>query len=538
MNLRNYNIYFHTHTISGIIITAVLFVIFFAGSLSFFKNEISAWQKNAPNNIEAKRSLDYNKVIDSVEKKHNLYGREVSLYMAPHASKINVYVSESKDTVNNKAKGEFFYLDPKTFETADYEKSYDLGEFLYRLHFLAQVNQIAKFGFPLGYYIAGAVAFIFLFALFTGLLVHWQKIVSNFYLFRPWEKLKTVWTDLHTALGVITFPFLFVFAVTGTYFLISYPLFTKPTIALQYGGKEDSLFAELGYGSHELAMKGHISIKPNLNHFADSARKKWAKATINHVEVLNYGDSSMQVHIGGLIPPSKKFTSSGELVFDVASGNIIKEKDPAHPSTYVEIADNAVYVLHFGDYGGYATKIMYFLLGICSCVVIISGVLIWLVAREKNNIPLRKRKFNMWLTRIYLSVCLGMFPVTTAAFIAVKLNPYGGQHFIYSFYFWSWLAVSIAFLFQKDIYKICRDSLLAGTVTGICIPVVNGIVTGNWPWVSYANHYHDILLIDTFWILVSASAFICWWLMVKKQREKNAIASKKPAPAVYAGSIT
>ena len=113
----------------------MLFVIFFAGSLSFFKNEISAWQKNAPNNIEAKRSLDYNKVIDSVEKKHNLYGREVSLYMAPHASKINVYVSESKDTVNNKAKGEFFYLDPKTFETADYEKSYDLGEFLYRLHF-------------------------------------------------------------------------------------------------------------------------------------------------------------------------------------------------------------------------------------------------------------------------------------------------------------------------------------------------------------------------------------------------------------------
>lgn len=536
MNLRNYNIYFHTHTISGIIITAVLFVIFFAGSFSFFKNEISAWQKNAPNDIAARQSPDYNKIVDSVAKKYNLYGREVSLYMPAHTGRINVFVSESKDTVNNKARGEFFYLDPKTFETTNYEKSYDLGEFLYRLHFLAQVNQIAKFGFPLGYYIAGAVAFIFLFALFTGILVHWQKIVSNFYLFRPWEKLKTVWTDLHTALGVITFPFLFVFAVTGAYFLISYPLFTKPTIALQYNGNEDSLYKALGYGSHELAMKGQTGVKPDLNYFADSARKRWAGVTVNHVEVLNYGDSSMQVHIGGEMPRGKKFVSSGELVFDVAGGAVIREKDPARPSSYSEVVDNALYMLHFGDYGGYATKTMYFLLGICSCIVIISGVLIWLVAREKSNVPLKKRKFNMWLARVYLSVCLGMYPVTAASFIAVKLSTQTGQHFIYTFYFWLWLAVTIAFLFQKDIYKICRDSLLAGTLIGICIPVVNGIASGNWLWVSYTHHYHDILLVDVFWILVPVCTFICWWLMVKKQREKHTI-HPKPSAKVSVASV-
>jgi uncharacterized iron-regulated membrane protein len=523
MNLRNYNIYFNTHTVSGIIITAVLFVIFFAGSFSFFKNEIAAWQTNNPNNIADKRSLNYNRIVDTVEKKYNLYGREVSLYVNPHSSKINVYVSGSKDTVNNKEKGGFFYLDPQTFATANYEASYDLGEFLYRLHFLAQVNGIGNLGFPLGYYIAGAVAFIFLFALITGLLVHWKKIVSNFYLFRPWEKLKTVWTDLHTALGVITFPFLFVFAVSGAYFLISYPLFTKPTVALQYNGNEDSLFAALGYGSHELALKQQPAAKPDINHFVDRAYKQWKGANVNHVEVLNYGDASMQVHVGGVMPTSQKFTSSGELVFDAASGTVLKHRDPMTPSSYSDVVENAVYVLHFGDYGGYATKIFYFLLGICSCIVIISGVLIWLVARDKNNIPEKKRKFNLWLTRVYLSVCLSMFPVTAASFIAVKLNPYGGMAFIYAFYFWLWLAVSIAFLFQKDIYKICRDNLLAGAVIGICIPVINGIVTGNWVWVSYAGGYHGILLVDVFWLLVSSGVFICWRLMVKKHRMKNKV---------------
>lgn len=519
MNLRRYNIYFHTHTISGIIITAVLFVIFFAGSFAFFKHEISAWHKNTP---YESRTLDYNKMVDTVATKYNLYGREVSFNVDPHSRKVGVYVSESKDTVNNKEKGGYFYLDTKTFKTGDYKTNYDLGEFLYRLHFLAQVNQIAKFGFPLGYYIAGTVAFLFLFALITGVLVHWQKIVSNFYLFRPWEKLKTVWTDLHTALGVITFPFLFVFAVTGSYFLISFPLFTKPTVALQYNGKQDSLFAELGYGSHELALKKQAAAKPDINQYVDKAFNQWKQeAEINHVEVLNYGDASMQVHVGGHLPDSKKFNSRGELVYDVANGTVLKSEDPTASASYSRVVENAVYVLHFGEYGGYATKVFYFLLGICSCVVIISGVLIWLVARDKNNIPERKRKFNHWLTRVYLSICLSMYPVTAASFIAVKLNPAGGQHYIYSFYFWLWLAASVAFLFQKDIYKICRDALLIGSIIGICIPVTNGLVTGNWVWVSYCKGYHDILLVDVFWLLVSSGTFTCWWLMGRKMKQQQ-----------------
>lgn len=108
MSLRNYNIYFHTHTISGIIITAVLYVIFFAGSFSFFKQEITNWQKDTPGAMKV--SLNYDQVIDSVSKKYNLYGREVSLYSRPHSTTVGVYLSESKDTVNNKGEGVFFIL--------------------------------------------------------------------------------------------------------------------------------------------------------------------------------------------------------------------------------------------------------------------------------------------------------------------------------------------------------------------------------------------------------------------------------------------
>jgi len=523
MNLRNYNIYFHTHTISGIIITAVLYVIFFAGSFSFFKQEISNWQKDTPGAVNG--NLNYDQIIDSVGRKYNLYGREVSLYSQPHSAKVNVYVSDSKDTVNNKDAGSFFYLNPQTFTMQDYQTSYDLGEFLYRLHFLAQIK------YPVGYYLAGGVAFIFLFALLTGLLVHWQKIVSNFYIFRPWEKLKTVWTDLHTALGVISFPYMFVFAVTGAYFLISYPLFTKPVTATHFNGSQDSLYAALGYGGHDFELENkRVGKTIHVNDFVKQAKEKWGSGvSINHVEVINYGDQSMQVHIAGLADMKKKFTSSGELVFD-AEGNILKHTDPSASSSYTDVVQNLIYTLHFGSYGGYATKILYFLLGISGCVVIISGVLIWLVARDKKNIPEKKRKFNFWLANIYLGICLSMFPVTAAAFIAVKLNPEGGMSYIYKFYFLTWLVMSILLVARRDLYKTNRDCMLAGSLIGICVPVVNGMMTGNWIWNSYKNGYHDILLIDMFWIMVSVGAFICWRLIVKKH-EKNAALTPATAPA-------
>lgn len=525
MNLRNYNIYFNTHTISGIIISAVLYVIFFAGSFAFFKNEISNWQKNTPNNVAAKRSIDYNRIIDSLSKKYSLYGREVSLTINPHSPQLRVFIAASKDTTD-KTKGGFFYLDTKTCTLAEYKANYDLGEFLYRLHFLAQVNGIAKLGFPLGYYIAGGVAFIFLFALITGVLVHWQKIVSNFYIFRPWEKLKTVWTDLHTALGVISFPFLFVFAVTGSYFLIGFPLFTKPTVAYQFEGKQDSLNTVLGFGEHDIKLAySALGKKADINHFVDEAMKKWPNIRINSVQAVNYGDSSMQVHIGGAAPTTRKFVSEGELVYEVASGKELEHKDPMAPTTYAQVADNALYSLHFGNYGGYATKILYFLLGISGCVIIISGVLIWLVARKKNNIPERKRKFNQGLATVYMAICIGMFPVTAAAFVAVKINPTGGMDFIYSFYFWSWLAVSTLLVIRKDLYKINRDCMLAGGIIGLCVPIVNGIATGNWIWNSYSQHYHDIMLIDLFWLFVSAGALISWRLIIrhhKKSLQKQA----------------
>ena len=200
MNNRVYNILFHTHTISGIIISVVLYVIFFAGSFSFFRDDIVNWERNESLAITDDMELDFNKVLDTLDFEYNLYGRDIEFRKYYGEPRVAVSISESKDdslSPKMSKASQFFYLHTKDHSRKAYLESYTLGEFLYRLHFLAQIP------YPFGYYLSGFVALFFLFAIITGVLVHWKKIVSNFFMFRPFGKLKTLWTDAHTALGMI-----------------------------------------------------------------------------------------------------------------------------------------------------------------------------------------------------------------------------------------------------------------------------------------------------------------------------------------------
>ncbi|MGO1520459.1 MAG: PepSY domain-containing protein, partial [Sphingobacterium sp.] len=99
MNLRNYNIYFNTHTISGIIACALLYVIFFAGSFSFFRDEIAAWQKNVSYKDQAATPESYDLLLDSLAGVTNLHGRQIAFFNTQEASRSFISVSESNDSV-------------------------------------------------------------------------------------------------------------------------------------------------------------------------------------------------------------------------------------------------------------------------------------------------------------------------------------------------------------------------------------------------------------------------------------------------------
>ena len=79
MKNRTYNILFHTHTVSGIVISVVLYVIFFAGSFSFFRDEIVNWERNQTVEVTDDIQINLDKVLDSLSHNYSLYGRDIEL---------------------------------------------------------------------------------------------------------------------------------------------------------------------------------------------------------------------------------------------------------------------------------------------------------------------------------------------------------------------------------------------------------------------------------------------------------------------------
>jgi len=522
MSRRNYNVFFNTHTVSGIVISVALYIIFFAGAFSLFKEEIAVWQEGKALSHTERKAINFDRIFKNLEKKHELTGRDLQINFG-ESDKIYVSLSASQDSLasDNAKKTDYFSVDINSSNTEAYSEHYSLGEFLYRLHFLAQFPYI-------GIYLAGFVSLFFLFAIVTGVIVHWKKIISNFYAFNPKVALKRVWTDAHTALGIIGLPFQFMFAVTGAYFCLS--LLVLIPANFLYGGDQDKLIADVRPERkvYKWVAKSEKEM-PSFNAFAQETANKWENFHLTRSFIRNYGGTNMKYVITGELKDSKQFIGTGRIVFDAYSGTIEAEKEP-YDSVYLEDIQRVIGRLHFADFGGIPMKIVYFILSLITCFVIVTGVLIYVEARNKKSYTLKQRLYTTKVGHIYMAICLSMLPVTALSFLFVKLtNTYFNdkQTAIYGFYFIVWLLVILFFRYKRDNYYTNKVSLLFGAIFGFLIPICSGIISDNWIWKTYSQGQFDILLIDVLWIVLAAFSLL-FYLKIKPQVKENSAFTKNP----------
>lgn len=519
MSKRVYNILFHSHTISGIIISALLYVIFFTGSITFLRDEINAWERNEPIRTGYMAAVNFDTILWNLHQANELYGRDVSMSRYYDERRINVSLTASRDTTLDAEENQrsFAYMDVATGQKTDYRSNYSLGEFFYRLHFFAQLNFFGRSG----YLLSGLVAFFFLFAIITGVVVHWKKIVPNFFVFRPRAKWKTIWTDAHVGLGILGLPYQFMFAVTGAYLIIGYTVMLDPVQKYLFDGDRDKMAATMDYTTtpeFEFSGRPVPSFIP-VQAYVDQMMDTYEDIDLQSVEIFNYGDENMHVKVAGHPFYDRKLIGSGHMTFHALSGELVDHKDPYGGTSYIEGAILTMDRLHFGDFGGYGMKLIYLVLGLISCFVIISGVMIWLVARDKKFVDPLKRKFNAWLVHVYLAVCLSLYPVSAFTFIAVKWLGDGvtdnRRAFIYDWFFWPWLLLSVGLLIKRDNRFTTRWCLILGCALGLLVPVVNGWVSGNWMWVSIQKGFGQIFVVDMFWLMLSVTSFFVLMKMKK-----------------------
>ncbi|MEM6806580.1 MAG: PepSY domain-containing protein, partial [Bacteroidota bacterium] len=153
---------------------------------------------------------------------------------------------------------------------------------------------------------------------------------------------------------------------------------------------------------------------------------------------------------------------------------------------------------------------------------------------NKKHIPEKQRAFNRKVAEIYLAICLSMYPMIALEFILIKCFPLAGMDFLYQSFFSGWLVLSLFFTFRKDNSFTTRYTLLLGAILGMLVPVFNGLLSGNWIWVSWKEGMDQILFIDLLWIVLSATSFIA---VQKIKTKKQKPGEKKAKPKVKVASI-
>ena len=524
MSKRNYNIFFNTHTVSGIVISVALYVIFFAGAFSLFKDEISLWEEGKQVKHIDKKEVDFDKILNNLNQEHNLTGRDLQINVNYKSDAISVSLGAQKDTINNKIDTEkkVFFIDTNTFEQKTYEEQYSLGEFIYRLHYFRQLPVI-------GLYLSGFVSLFFLFAIVTGVIVHWKKIISNFFQFNPKATLKRIWTDSHTALGVIGLPFQFIFAVTGAYLGIGVLVLLPATFL--YNGSQDKLIEDLRPSRVNYEWKTTTNKEVlSFNTFAKKTDDNWNDFQLTRAFIRNYGGNNMEYVLVGELNDNQRYIGIGRIVYNAYTGEIQEIKNP-NKLSYLEDSQRLLARLHFADFGGVWVKIIYFILALITCFVIITGVLIYVESRNKKSMTLKQRLFTAKVGHIYLAMCLSMFPIIAFSFLLVKLLPLAymneRMNILYIFFFTSWLITTIYFRYKRDNYYTNKATLLSGAILGILIPIANGLVSNNWIWNTYKNNQFEILSVDILWIVLSITAFLIY-LKIKPSVKEQSAFTKHP----------
>lgn len=515
LNNRAYNILFHTHTVSGIVISFALYVIFMAGAFSLFRNEIHQWE-----DTKLRQPLVENFSLDnSLLKIDSAYGLDfyefTNIYPPSKLSPVvKVYGAKSINDSTSERMGASLNLADGTIQDL-YKPKTTVGDTLYELHFFRQI--------PLGSYLAGLIGFFFVFASLTGLLIHWKNLFTKFFAFVTEGKWKNIWTNTHTVFGLIGLPFQLMYAVTGAFFCTSI-LVLVPIVLLLYNGDVDKVYAKI---QPERAIVLDKNANPahhlSLDNIYQKTIAQFPEHQVLNFQVRNYGKSDALASLN--IDDHKSIGGSGNLIMYLKDGQIIDDysKIPFQKS-YKNAVLAYMYKFHFATFGGLVLKVIYFLLAMLTCLIIISGVLIWRTARDNKRYTFKQKLFHHRVTKIYLAICFSLFPAIALLFIANKLIPMhlGSRVFIVnSIFFISWLVLTIRGSFWNQYARQNRNFLLLGGWLSLAIPLLNGWTTGDWFW-STLQTYPAVAFIDLLWLVIGLTTIVIASKMIHLEKGSNA----------------
>ena len=394
------------HAWSGVLGGLVLHVMFLAGAITLFHEQLEVWQdpyaqRAAP---EAKLAPALTQALASLDTPPR------ALWIEPPSDGLGTpkvsYQAESGEWTSAWVDAERGVLVPERER---------LAGFLYSIHFLWH-DAIGEWL----YYVAGMLAALFLLAIVTGVLIHSKDLARQFHQFRPEKSKRVLFSDMHKVLGVMGLPFQLLYAYTGALIVLG-PLLLKGFVGPVFGGDEQraELFAE-GHVHPTEAKPGAPVDVLSTDELVERVRRLRPDADFRGYEVAHPG------RVNGLFEAWGKDHGTpalGTMVRLQATDGTVLDDGKASGGVSGS-ARRWIQGLHYADFGGLPLRFAFFVLALASCATILTGNWVWLARRESRE----PSTGNRVLSRLTTGIGAGAVVAVAALFLASRLFPLDLSH--------------------------------------------------------------------------------------------------------------
>jgi uncharacterized iron-regulated membrane protein len=391
------------HTWAGVVLGALLFAIFWMGTLSVFDREIDRWMMPATRLPPVEPAP-----LDTV-------ARAIGPAVGDAAAWYLMLPTPREPAVRlvwRAPSGEFVarHLDPATGRLLPDAGTWAGTRFIFPFHFSLHLRV-----WSIGYWLVGLAGMAMLVLCVTGVIIH-KQIFADFFTFRVRKRPRRVVLDLHTVVGVLGFPFHVAITLSGL--VIFFAIYFPAVRDVAYDGERRAFNAE-AYGSYTRPKAGEPATPASLDAMAGRASGEWKGGRPSFVRVWHPGDRNSYVEVRRSY--GNDVTMNLDVVyFDAPSGEILSSST----SRPVMTAQRFISGIHFIQFEHWSLRWLYFGLGLAGCVLIATGFLFWLESRRR-----RHEKLGLAGVRIVEGLTVGgvtgIVAATLAFFVVNRLLPLG-----------------------------------------------------------------------------------------------------------------
>lgn len=427
----NKKFFFKIHSWIGIKLSILFFIVCFSGTIATISHELD-WIFNPAIRATPQETYASKETLINNIEQHYPNGKLVYLGSAPEPYICNIAHVYEGDQVH------YVFANQYTGEVQG-ATSLTIQRYLRDLHYYLFIP------FQIGHFTVLIFGFMLFFSTVTALVFYkkwWRKLFE----LKTGKGAVVLFRSLHRLIGVWSVPFTILFSITGIWYFLER---TNTGSISDTANPEMPKIEELNMDSASFA---HLHYTINYDSVVQSAQKAIPNLVVK--DILPPAKKTAPVYLTGLSDVPLVRNRANRVYIHPTTYEVVGVQNAREINTITWLNDIAD-PLHFGYFGGLATKIIWLFAGLSISFLVGSGIWISLKRKIKTAKKAKAQKLGKWKYANWGIVLLMFFFMYYILFSRYSMNAF---QFVVVTLGWLILAVMSWYVYVKKIKEKGLDT--------------------------------------------------------------------------------